>query len=93
MQRSEWTTGTAATGFNWTDVTHLYIGNRAATVWEGGIAALTVAAGVSGTGATQAPGGVEIAEWHPEPPSSTYVDFYGNTWTIDGTPWRFTSVI
>lgn len=73
--------------------THLYLGNRRSPtnvdeIWPGGIAAASFSLGV---GAGHKPGGTEIAEWHATPPDPTYTDAYGNTWTVTGPDWSWSS--
>lgn len=87
----------AATGFDFTKLATystgaLTISNRQTGTWEGGISALSLRNGITGTGVSAEPGGTEIAEWHATPPTSTYTDPYANNWTVTGPDWRFTTV-
>lgn len=77
----------------------LYLGNRYTDFpgqgpteerWPGGIASASLRIGV---GPGNIPGGVEIAEWHPDPPHDHYVDAYGNEWTITGPDWSWSSTV
>lgn len=91
----------AATGWSYEAATYggtgiiAYAGNRyqvAAPNWRGALMSLSIRAGITGSGASATPGGTELAEWHADPPDSTYADAYGNTWTVNGPDWSWTSI-